>query len=147
MKKVIMMSMLLLGCNDDIQVREVKVQYVIDPSIVEYVLDFQRDVESVGLAIENDNISFSVILGRLPDNVAGMAIGMFNPYCVNIIISEDIWRLLDRSERKALIYHELAHDVFELHHNTCRVMTGSLRGFGPSAYRELLETLAKQQNK
>ena len=148
MKKVIMMmSMLLLGCNDDVQVREVKVQYVIDPSIVEYVLDFQRDVESVGLAIENDNISFSVILGKLPKNVAGMAIGMFNPYCVNIIISEDIWRLLDRSEKKALIYHELAHDVFELHHNTCRVMTGSLRGFGPSAYKELLDTLTKQQNK
>ena len=101
MKKVIMiMSILLLGCNDNVQVREVKVQYVIDPSILEYVLEFQRDVESVGLAIENDNISFSVILGKLPNNVAGMAIGMFNPYCVNIIISEDIWRLLDRSERK-----------------------------------------------
>ena len=148
MKKVIMMmSMLLLGCNDDVQVREVKVQYVIDPSIVEYVLDFQRDVESVGLAIENDNISFSVILGKLPNNVAGMAIGMFNPYCVNIILDEEIWRVLSRSERKALVYHELAHDVFELHHNTCDIMSGGLRPITNGMIKELLDTLTKHQNK
>ena len=148
MKKVIMiMSMLLLGCNDDVQVREVKVQYVIDPSIVEYVLDFQRDVESVGLAIENDNISFSVILGKLPNNVAGMAIGMFNPYCVNIILDEEIWRVLSRSERKALVYHELAHDVFELHHNTCDIMSGGLRPITNGMIKELLDTLTKHLNK
>jgi len=76
-----------------------------------------------------------------------MAMGMFNPYCVNVVVSIDIWKFLDRSEKKALIYHELSHDVFDLHHNTCDIMTGSLRGFGEDAYKELLDTISKQQNK
>jgi len=148
MKKTIMiMSMLLLGCSKEEVKPKKSVQYVIDPSVVEYVLDFQRDIESVGLALENDNISFSIILGVLPNDVAGMAIGMFNPYCVNIILDEQIWRILNRSERKALVYHELAHDVFELHHNTCDIMSGGLREITDDMIRELLETLAKHQNK
>lgn len=149
MKKTIMIvSMLLLGCNSNEEVKpKTDVQYVIDPSVVEYVLDFQRDIESVGLALENDNISFSIILGKLPNTVAGMAIGMFNPYCVNIILDEDIWNILNRAERKALVYHELAHDVFELHHNTCDIMSGGLREITDEMVEELLDTLTKQQNK
>lgn len=148
MKKTIMIvSMLLLGCNSNEEVKKNDIQYVIDPSVVEYVLDFQRDIESVGLALENDNISFSIILGKLPDTVAGMAIGMFNKYCVNIILDEDIWNILNRAERKALVYHELAHDVFELHHNTCDIMSGGLREITDEMVEELLDTLIKQQNK
>lgn len=148
MKKVIMIvGVMLLGCSVEEVKPKSKIFYMIDPSAFEYVLDFQKDIESIGLALENDNISFSVILGELPSGVAGIAIGMFNPYCVNIILDEAIWRLLDRSERKALVYHELAHDVFELHHNTCDIMSGSLRGITDDMIRELLDTLAKHQNK
>ena len=146
-KTIMIMSMLLLGCSKEEVKPKTSIQYVIDPSVVEYVLDFQRDIETVGLALENDNISFSIILGVLPNNVAGMAIGMFNPYCVNIILDEEIWRVLNRSERKALVYHELAHDVFELHHNTCDIMSGGLREITDEMVEELLETLAKHQNK
>ena len=148
MKKVIMIvGVMLLGCSVEEVKPKSKIFYMIDPSAFEYVLDFQKDIESIGLALENDNISFSVILGELPSGVAGIAIGMFNPYCVNIILDEAIWRVLDRSERKALVYHELAHDVFELHHNTCDIMSGSLRGITDDMIRELLDTLAKHQNK
>ena len=140
-------GVMLLGCSVEEVKPKSKIFYMIDPSAFEYVLDFQKDIESIGLALENDNISFSVILGELPSGVAGIAIGMFNPYCVNIILDEAIWRLLDRSERKALVYHELAHDVFELHHNTCDIMSGSLRGITDDMIRELLDTLAKHQNK
>ena len=148
MKKVIMIvGVMLLGCSVEEVKPKSKIFYMIDPSAFEYVLDFQKDIESIGLALENDNISFSVILGELPSGVAGIAIGMFNEYCVNIILDEEIWRLLDRSERKALVYHELAHDVFELHHGTCDIMNGSLRGITDDMVRELLDTLAKHQNK
>ena len=148
MKKVIMIiGVMLLGCSVEEVKPKSKIFYMIDPSVSEYVLDFQRDIETIGLALENDNISFSIILGRLPDNVAGMAIGMFNPYCVNIILDEQIWRILNRAERKALVYHELAHDVFELHHGTCDIMNGNLRGITNDMIRELLDTLAKHQNK
>ena len=148
MKKVIMIvGVMLLGCSVEEVKPKSKIFYMIDPSAFEYVLDFQKDIESIGLALENDNISFSVILGELPSGVAGIAIGMFNEYCVNIILDEEIWRLLDRSERKALVYHELAHDVFELHHGTCDIMNGNLRGITDDMIRELLDTLAKHQNK
>lgn len=146
MKKIVLLSLLLISCNKEVE-RLPNTLYVIDPLVHGYVMDYIKDVESIGLNVENDNKSFSVILGRLPNSVAGIAIGMFNPYAVNVILNIDIWKVLSRAEKKALVYHELSHDVFELHHNTCDIMTGSLRGFGEDAYKELLDTLTKQQNK
>ena len=121
--------------------------YFVAPEAIEYVLDFQKDVESVGLNIENDNISFSVVMGRLKGSLAGIAVGMFNPYAVNVVLNVDLWRVLSDAERKALVYHELAHDVFELHHNTCDIMSGGVRPITEDMIRELLETLKKHNGK
>ena len=145
-RMIVVVFMIVVSCSKEVK-KDSNVFYVIDPLVHEYVMDYIKDVESIGLNVENDNKSFSVILGRLPNSVAGIAIGMFNPYCVNVILNIDIWKVLSRAEKKALVYHELSHDVFELHHNTCDIMTGSLRGFGEDAYKELLDTLTKQQNK
>ena len=146
MKKIVLLSLLLISCNSEVE-KLPNVFYVIDPLVHKYVMEYVKDVESVGLSVENENKSFSVILGRLPRNVAGMAIGMFNPYAVNVILDINIWKLLSESEKKALVYHELSHDVFGLHHNTCDIMTGSLRGITDEMIKELLDTLIKQQNK
>lgn len=145
-RMIVVVFMIVVSCSKEVK-KDSNVFYVIDPLVHEYVMDYIKDVESIGLNVENDNKSFTVILGRLPNNVAGMAMGMFNPYCVNVVLSIQLWKYMDRSERKALIYHELSHDVFDLTHNTCDIMTGSLRGFGEDAYKELLDTLTKQQNK
>jgi len=122
---------------------------LIDPALVEYYLDFKRDVEGIGLELDNDNLSFSMVLGRTPPNVAGIAIGMFNKYAVNIVIDINLWRFLNKKERKALVYHEMAHDVFGLKHNTCSLMSGGLREMTEEMRLELLmvlDNLPKQPN-
>lgn len=146
MKRIVILTMLLIGCSEPVE-EKVKTFYLIDPNVIEYVLEYERDVKSIGLNLQNKNISFSVMLGKLPRNIAGMAIGMFNEYAVNIILDVDLWHSLSRAEKKALVYHELSHDVFGLHHNTCDLMSGSLRAITDEMVKELLDTLTKQQNK
>ena len=75
----------ILGCKEKV-VETSKVFYYIDPELREYYMDFKEDIESIGLELDNDNISFSIVIGRTPTNVAGIAIGMFNKYAVNIVI-------------------------------------------------------------
>lgn len=136
----------IIGCKEKV-VEASKVFYYIDPELREYYMDFREDIESIGLEIDNDNISFSIVLGRTPFNVAGIAIGMDNKYAVNIVIDIYIWGRLSKSERKALVYHEMAHDVFGLKHNSCSLMSGGLRSMTESMRLEFLDTLTKQQNK
>jgi len=145
MKKMILLMMLMVGCSEPVE-EKVKTFYLIDPNVIQYVLEFERDINSIGLKMRNKNISFSVVLGRLPRNMAGMAIGMMNEYAVNIILDVDLWDSLTRAEKKALVYHELSHDVFGLEHNTCDLMSGGLRAITDKMVEELLDTLTKQQN-
>lgn len=139
---VIVYSLLFLSCSNTIE-DKATVYYFIDPNVREYYLDFKSDIESIGLELPNDNLSFSIVLGRTPLNVAGIAIGMFNPSCVNVVLDIELWFALNSLERKALVYHELAHDVFGLEHNTCDIMSGSIREITEDMRIELLETLKR----
>ena len=144
--RYILLAMLLVGCTAK-EEKKVNTFYYVDPSVIEYVLDYERDINSIGLKLKNDNVSFSVIVGRLPIRVAGIAIGMMNDKAVNVVLNVAIWDSLSRAEKKALVYHELSHDVFGLQHGTCDLMRGSLRPITDEMVKELLDTLAKQQNK
>ena len=137
---IVAYSLLFLACNDTAGEKP-STYYFIDPNVREYYLDFKKDIESIGLELGNKNKSFSIVIGRTPMNVAGIAIGMFNEYAVNVVIDITIWNILSPAEKKALIYHELAHDVFGLEHNTCEIMSGGLRAMTDEMRLELLETL------
>jgi len=143
--RYILLAMLLVGCTAK-EEKKVNTFYYIDPSVIEYVLDYERDIRSIGLELQNDNVSFSVIVGRLPIRVAGIAIGMMNDKAVNVVLNVAIWDSLSKAEKKALVYHELSHDVFGLRHGTCDLMSGSLREITDDMVKELLDTLTKQQN-
>ena len=137
---LVLVVLSVLGCKEKV-VETDKVFYYIDPELREYYMDFKQDIEGIGLELENDNISFCIVLGRTPLNVAGIAIGMDNKYAVNIVIDINLWRFLNKKERKALVYHEMAHDVFRLEHNSCSLMSGGLREMTESMRLELLMVL------
>jgi len=98
---------------------------MIDPEFSSIVLDFTKDLETIGEDLGQENLSFSIIMGRLPHNVVGMAIGMHNDHAVNVVISKYYWNLLNEKDRKLVIYHELAHDLFNIRHGSCRIMDSS----------------------
>ena len=139
--RYILLALLLVGCTAK-EEKKVDTFYYIDPLVMEYVLDYERDIRSIGLELKNDNVSFSVIVGRLPIRVAGIAVGMLNDKAVNVVLNVSIWDSLSRAEKKALVYHELSHDVFGLKHGTCSLMSGSLREITDDMVKELLDTLS-----
>ena len=53
-----------------------------------------------------------------PNQIA-IARGMFKDKEVEIYISKSWWMKLDANERKILLYHELSHDLLEIHHQWC----------------------------
>ena len=145
MNRVLLICLLLLACSD-VSEEKVKTMYMIDGEVMPYVLDFERDVKSIGLELNNSNKSFSVVLGRLPYRIAGIAIAMDNKFAVNVVLNIQLWHKLSDAEKRALVYHELAHDVYGLRHNTCDLMSGTLRSITQEMIDELLDTLTKQQN-
>ena len=123
MKKLLILILLFVSCSKE--QKNSNVFYMIDPEFSSYVLDFTKDLETIGEDLGQDNLSFSIILGRLPENVVGMAIGMDNDHAVNVVISKYYWNLLGEKDRKLVIYHELAHDLFNIRHGSCRIMDSS----------------------
>ena len=52
-------------------------------------------------------------------NQIAIARGMFKPKEVEIYISKSWWMKLSENDRKILLYHELSHDLLEIHHQWC----------------------------
>jgi hypothetical protein len=88
----------------------------------EYVQDFRKSMPATfwGRYV---SVQFSDLI---PRRVAGMANGMHNDDIVFIWVNYDAWRQMDKSQRAWLIWHELAHDVYNVRHNETDIMSGSV---------------------
>jgi hypothetical protein len=62
----------------------------------------------------------------MPWGVAGLANGMGNNDAVFIWISKPIWNVLTENQKEWLIWHELAHDAFNIKHNETEIMSLSI---------------------
>lgn len=101
--------------------------YFIDPTLLPYVLDYEAELNDRGVQIPA-NQSFSVLLTRMPMRLAGIAIGMFNNTTVNVAINIRLWNTYTETQKRFLIYHELSHDVFNIEHDSCRLMVTAMSG-------------------
>lgn len=101
--------------------------YFIDPILLPYVLDYEKELRDRGVDIPT-NQTYSVLLTRMPMRLAGIAIGMFNDSTVNVAINMSLWHTYTETEKRFLIYHELSHDVFNVEHNSCRLMITAMSG-------------------
>ena len=84
-----------------------------------------------------------------PNQIA-IARGMFKPDKVEIYISKSWWHKLDKNERKILLYHELSHDLLEIHHQWCdntSLMYPNKSGMIKKEADEMLKDLLRKYKK
>ena len=116
-KLSIILILLLIGCKTS-TIRD------IDYTFIKYVEAFERatDGSEWGRYI---SVQFDA---KMPWGVAGMANGMGNDDAVFIWISKPIWNKLTKNQREWLIWHELAHDTYDIQHGEALIMSRSIPG-------------------
>jgi len=98
---------------------------LIDPRLRPYYLEVAQRLNLEGIN-PNRQDAISIMMGALPKGILGMALGMFVDNVTNVMISEAYWYGLSEPQRRALLWHELAHDLFNVEHGSVEIMTTSM---------------------
>lgn len=98
---------------------------LIDPRLRPYYVKIAQRLNLEGINPPRQNM-VSLTIGTLPQGVLGIAMGMFVDNVINVIISEAYWYKLSEPQRMALLWHELAHDVFNVEHGSVEIMSTSM---------------------
>jgi len=109
--------------KNEVETRSANV--LIDPRLRPYYVEIAQRLNLEGINPPRQNM-VSVTVGTLPKGILGIAMGMWVDNVINVIISEAYWYKLSESQRRALLWHELAHDVFNVEHGSVEVMSTSM---------------------
>ena len=109
--------------KNNVEVRSANV--LIDPRLRPYYVEVAQKLNLEGINPARQQM-VSVTIGTLPEGILGIAMGMFVDNVVNVIISDAYWYKLSEAQRRALLWHELAHDLFNVKHGSVEIMSTSM---------------------
>ena len=96
--------------------------FVRDAELREYTIDFLNGLDEYDIDYDK-SIPVAVRFSKVMDmSVAGAAMGMMKENEINVIVNEKTWKYLSKEQKRWLIYHELAHDMFDLRHWSTPIM-------------------------
>ena len=112
---VTLFAFALQGCRSQ--------NFVADKELMPYVHEYMDFLKKNKIGIEFQT-KFVVAFNPFLDSFrfAGYAEGMNKNKEVNVYVSESVWKRLNEGQKRWLIFHELSHDIFNLHHGTCELM-------------------------
>ena len=87
----------------------------IDPILVDLVKEFENDMNEAGIFINASNYNIT-IGGYLEKNLLGIALGMNDDRQVHILLNTMVIQR-GKNYTRFVLWHELAHDVFNIKHN------------------------------
>lgn len=94
---------------------------IIASSLQPYVFEFHGLMYDSGIEINYGSLVMIRFSSDMRSRVLGMAWGM-NHNTTLININSRLFFSLSHQERRLLIFHEMAHDVFNLHHGSIGLM-------------------------
>ena len=108
----------------------IKDQTKYSPNIIAVATELQPLVNEYNSILESNGIRlpFGCDLAlidftfSLPDNILGIAFGMNVDNVTVVSINAQKWWSLSPNQRKLLVFHELSHDIFNLHHFSTPIM-------------------------
>jgi DNA-dependent RNA polymerase auxiliary subunit epsilon len=93
----------------DTELRQYTIEFL--TYLNEYDVDYDRE--------QTVNVRFNKLLGN---GVAGAAYGMEHDEYTMVFINPMIWKYLNGDQKRWLVYHELAHDMFDMRHFSSPIM-------------------------
>ena len=120
--------MAIIGLTTDIKRLESRMVEVdmrirsasIDKELIPFVMEFDRVMQDAGIDVQYG--SLVVIQFKLMRHgLLGVAHGM-NHNVTMININPREWVRLSTQDKRMVIFHEMAHDVFNLHHGSIGLM-------------------------
>ena len=111
--KTLLIAMLFVNCATPI---EPVCTYSISRELEPYVREVLTTLKLHGIVFKKQSfiVVFDADIIRTP--LAGQAKGMDNDNLVYVLINPVIWSKLTVKERRHVIFHELAHDIFNTEH-------------------------------
>ena len=97
-------------------------EVMVDPLLQSYVLEFHDAMSNAGIEINYGSIVVIKFSSHMNPKVLGMAIGMTHDTSTIININSRLFFSLTHQQRRLLIFHEMAHDVFNLYHGSIGLM-------------------------
>ena len=119
--------------------------FFVDNELIPYVIKFEKELNKRGVEIDwnyqDIRIMFSNI--RRPD-ILGIAYGMNNNTNIAIGINIHTWKYLSDNQKLWVMWHELAHDLFNYKHYDIELMMTAVPEYvGSSDLNRVVNELAK----
>lgn len=96
-------------------------EVIIDAPLQSYVFEFHGLLYDAGIELNYGSLVMVRLSSGMRPRVLGMAWGM-NHNTTIININSNIFFRLSHQERRLVIFHEMAHDVFNLQHGSIGLM-------------------------
>ena len=96
--------------------------FVRDPELRQYTIEFLTALDEYDIDYDRSipvAVRFSKVMAM---GVAGAAMGMMKDDETNVVVNQKTWKYLNEDQRRWLVYHELAHDMFNLRHWSTPIM-------------------------
>ena len=131
----LLIGLLLVNCTTPV---EPVYTYSISKELQPYVREVLTTLEFHNIEFKKQ--SFIVVFDAdiMRTNLVGQAKGMDNDSLVYVIINPNLWGKLTVKERRHLIFHELAHDIFNTEHTfDVELMKPSMPSHSQSYYMDI----------
>jgi len=131
----LLIGLLLVNCTTPV---EPVYTYSISKELQPYVREVLTTLKFHDIEFKKQ--SFIVVFDAdiMRTNLVGQAKGMDNDSLVYVIINPNLWGKLTVKERRHLIFHELAHDIFNTEHTfDVELMKPSMPSHSQSYYMDI----------
>ena len=131
----LLIGLLLVNCTTPVEPVHT---YSISKELQPYVREVLTTLEFHNIEFKKQ--SFIVVFDAdiMRTNLVGQAKGMDNDSLVYVIINPNLWGKLTVKERRHLIFHELAHDIFNTEHTfDVELMKPSMPSHSQSYYMDI----------
>jgi len=93
-----------------------------DAELRQYTIEFLTYLNEYDVNYDKEqtvDVRFNKLLGN---GVAGAAYGMSHDEYTMVFINPLVWKYLNGDQKRWLVYHELAHDIFNMRHFSSPIM-------------------------
>lgn len=127
--------------------------FLVDRDLIHFVVSFEQELGKRGVEIDwnyQDIVIRFANIGR--KDILGVAHGMNHNTDISIAINSNSWKYLSYNQKKWVMWHELAHDLFNYKHYDIELMMTSIPEYVERSdlnrvVTELAKDLLDNQNK